>query len=128
MIEYLVFFIVFSFVGWVIDTGYRSAVDRRYAPGSIFPFFAPIYGFGGIILVILFNTSLNPAIHVLIGGIAATTVELVGGMFCVKFLRRRLWDYSKNRWQYRGHIDALHTVCWFIVTAALRMLFPYMQG
>lgn len=109
---YIFEFILFSFVGWIIDSLYRSIINKRwinagYFSGSI----CPIYGFGGVILVFILKTfsELNLIWLLVIASITMILVEYIGGIFSEKVLKVRLWDYSKTTFNIGGHIDALHS-------------------
>ncbi|RMD58214.1 hypothetical protein D6825_01495 [Candidatus Woesearchaeota archaeon] len=126
-VRYLAYFITFSFLGWVVDTTYRSLISGHYAPRTYLPFISVVYGIGGTMLLILYkNTNYNLMEHTLIGGISVTILELISGIFCDKVLKRKLWDYSKNAYNLWGHVDVLHTIYWFGLAALLRFALPYL--
>jgi uncharacterized membrane protein len=128
MLNYLLIFIVFGFIGWVIDTSYRSITLRKYYSGTLIPLFSPIYGFGALVLVLLFTyLQAHIIVQIIAAGLLLTILELLGGIYCVKILRRKLWDYSKNKWNYKGYIDALHSFYWLILAFIFRIvIFPYL--
>ncbi len=127
MLKYIIYFIIFSWAGWIADTIMRSIETKKYSTGTYIPFFGAIYGFGGVILLLLFRYADYPfEIHVILGGIVVTLLELSGGFYCEKVLKKRLWDYSKKKYNYHGHIDAEHTIYWFILAFILRLIFPYL--
>jgi len=112
---YICIFIIFSVVGWAIDTTYRSIAKRTYVSGRKYPF-SPIYGVGAVVLSIFYTyTQYTPIISVLIAGVLMVVVELAGGLFSEHVLGRRLWDYSKNRFNFMGHIDLLHSFFWLLL-------------
>lgn len=114
-------------LGWVIDTSYRSLVEKKYAPGTWLPFIAPIYGFGGLAL---FSTTANlnlPSwIEILAIWIIFIKIELIGGIFCEKVIGRKLWDYSKNKFNFKGHIDLIHSIYWLILAVAGHSIITYL--
>jgi len=124
MLPYLLYFIFFGFLGWLIDTAYRSIKDKKYAPGTYFPYFAPIYGFGGISMIAIYsNLNLTLWNEIFLCTLAFIGIELVGGLFCTLFFKKRLWDYSASAWNFDGHIDVEHSIAWFI--AAIICYFTY---
>ena len=53
------YFILYSFLGWVMETCYCSIVEQRLvARGFLYGPICPIYG-GGVVLMILFFTPLK---------------------------------------------------------------------
>jgi uncharacterized membrane protein len=116
----IIYFFIYGFIGWLIDSMYRSFENQQIIFGGMFQSFfwpvplAPIYGFGALILVafkkLLWNRHL--LIVVPIVGIILTAVEYCGGELTLAVLRHRAWDYSNNFINLRGHIDLLHGICW----------------
>jgi len=115
---YIIDFLLFSFLGWIIDSGYRSFIDRKWINAGYFrgPI-CPIYGFGGLTLVFIFTyfEYLNPLWVWLIAAVAMTVVEYIGGIFSEKILKIKLWDYSDAKWNIGGHIDLLHSLYWLLL-------------
>ena len=113
---YVIEFLLFSFVGWIIDSGYRSFIDKKWINAGYFKgTMCPIYGFGGIILMFIFNyfSFLNPLILWMMAGLGLVIVEYAGGIFSENALKIKLWDYSNAKWHLGGHIDLLHSLCHF---------------
>jgi len=116
--SFLILFLLGTMVGWVIDSGYRSLVDRRWTNAGYFigPF-CPIYGFGGIMLLFLvsFFSGYPFLIRCVIYFLAMMMVELVGGLFSTYILKVRLWDYSDAPFNLFGQVDLLHSFYWLIL-------------
>lgn len=128
---YVIEFLLFSFVGWVIDSGYRSFVDRKWINVGYFrgPL-CPIYGLGGVVLVFIFNSFsfLSPLILWLVAAMGMVIVEFIGGVFSEKVLKIKLWDYSDAKWHFAGHIDLLHSLYWLLLAILFGVfIFPLVQ-
>ena len=124
MYYYLLTFIIFGFLGWGVDTAYRSICNGKYDPGTYIKYFSPMYGFGAVVLYILYTHMESSLImQLLVAMVLLTLLELVGGIFCERVLKKRVWDYSNNRLNFKGHIDALHSFYWLVLAAIVRMLF-----
>ncbi|NQV91394.1 putative ABC transporter permease [Candidatus Woesearchaeota archaeon] len=111
-------FLIFSFIGWILDSGYRTIVDKKLTNAGYFKGpFCPIYGFGGIILIFMLNLFSNLSIIplILIASISMILVEYIGGIYSEKVLKVKLWDYSKTTYHLGGHIDILHSFYWIIL-------------
>jgi len=63
---------------------------------------------------------------VIVGGLCITVFEYFAGWGCLNIVGKRLWDYSKQKWNLHGHIDAVHTLTWFGLVAILRSILPYL--
>ncbi len=115
---YVIEFILFSFLGWILDSGYRSILAKRWINAGYFAGpICPIYGFGGVILIFILKTlsNLDLVWLLIIASITMILVEYIGGIFSEKVLRVRLWDYSKTTFNVGGHIDVLHSFYWAIL-------------
>lgn len=125
MLRYLAYFIVFGLLGWALDTAYRIFAWHEKHGNTYLPYFAIIYGIGGVLLLALYQlTTLNAPAYIFIGGITITILELTAGAFCVNVLGKRMWDYRTSTYNLFGHIDLQHTLYWFIFAAILRILLP----
>lgn len=114
----ILFFAFYSFCGWIIEVIYRSATNKKLInPGFLFGPFVPIYGFGA-----LFITLLHQEIYIyqiplqfLIYAIILTAIEYVTGEIFESFFQLKLWDYSDNRFNYKGKVCLLFSTGWGIL-------------
>ncbi|MFH0870309.1 MAG: putative ABC transporter permease [archaeon] len=126
MASYFVLFIAFSIIGGIIDAIYCSIEKRKLTHGTVIPLFSPMYGIGGIILILIFrHLQANFAIQIIVATFVLTMIELLGGLFCVHILKKRVWDYSRSRWNFQGHIDLLHSFYWLMLSALTGIILAY---
>ena len=108
-------FLFYSFVGWLIDSGYRSFLNHGWVRGgfSVLPF-APSYGFGAVLLFSLgpFMTPLPLGMQWMLLGFFFAAYEYACGHLGVLLNKRRLWDYSGGFLNIQGHTDLLHAIYW----------------
>lgn len=118
--SYIIYFLFFSFVGWIIDSIYSSFEQKRIINSGYFKELplCPLYGVGGITLLLLaeYFQGVPWIIAILISACMMNIVEYVGGIFCVTVMKERLWDYRSHKWNIHGHIDALHAFFWLVLT------------
>jgi len=116
---YLIFFLLFSFIGFVLDSIYTSIEKRKFVRSGYIPYLplCPLYGEGALLLFLLQKNFGNlPWYYLfLLGFILITAAEYVGGVYSVKILKERLWDYSGLPWNVNGHISVFHCTYWFLV-------------
>jgi len=117
---YILYFIFFSMIGWILDSAYSSFDKKRFINSGYFwelPL-CPIYGFGGVALILLtqYLQGYPFIIAIIVSALMLTTLEYAGGIFCIVVLKERLWDYSHRKWNFHGHIDVFHAICWVILT------------
>lgn len=116
-------FTVFSILGWILEVGYRSARARHYVnPGLLKGPYLVIYGTAAVML--MGSVHLLHEQHVVVKVIAyfliTTGLELVCGLAfdAQEFFKVRLWDYSGERFQFRGHICLKFSICWIVLAFA----------
>jgi uncharacterized membrane protein len=115
MLPILIFFCVYSVMGWAVDTAYRSVHAGRYKPGGFSKApFSPIYGFAGLFIV-----AVAPSIagwHLLLQWAFFTVVlgafEYVGGAVTHRVFKRRLWDYRRDPWDLHGYTGPQFAAAW----------------
>lgn len=117
-------FLTGGFLGWLLDTVYRSITEQAFShagylealTGIVIPFL-PVYGFGT--LLIYFSRielrEKNIITKAAAYGISLTLLELIAGIFTILTLQKPLWDYSASAYNYLGIIDGTHTMFWIVL-------------
>lgn len=79
--------------------------------------FLPLYGTGAIMmLVVSMPFQDNVVLTYLAGCVGATLLELVTGITMEALFKVRYWDYSKKKFNYKGHICLSSTIAWGFLT------------
>lgn len=120
-------FVIGSLVGWIIEVFYRRLFSAKkwINPGFLVGPYLPIYGFGTIILYGLSNIDMSwfglerygvwaIIIKILLIGILLTLIEFIAGLIFTKWLKIKLWDYSKQKGNIMGIICPLYSLFWLI--------------
>lgn len=122
-------FFIGSVLGWVLELLYRNITQRPEKlvnPGFCTGPYLPIYGFGLCVLYLLaslekFNLLSSPfwnKVMLFVSmAIGMTLIEYIAGVFCLKFLKVRLWDYSDLWGNIQGIICPLFSFFWAILGA-----------
>ncbi len=120
-------FCFWSFVGWGIEVCYMTLETGEYQNRGFFNMpFCPIYGVGVILVV----TLLRPIQHTIIllfvtSSLVCTVFELAVGLAMEKIFHNRWWDYSHERFNYKGLICLSHSIYWGLgCTFVLRVIQP----
>ncbi len=115
-------FVMFSIAGWVLETIYRSVNNKRLInPGFLNGFYLPIYGFGGLTVLIghyllsIYSIPIRVAFYFIV----LTGIELVTGVVIRWLFRTRLWDYRDQRFNIGGHVCLRFAVYWTVLALAL---------
>jgi len=123
-------FSLFSIFGWMLEVSYRSVRDKRFVnPGLLKGPYLILYGTGALILmgaVSLLQGS-QVSTKALAYFVVTTGFELGSGFIAQYFFQTRLWDYSDQRFNYKGHICLKFSIYWILLAFAFEyfVLPPY---
>lgn len=124
IIQWLFFFYFYCFFGWIFESTFvsvksRKLVNRGFMRGP----FLPIYGSGAIMmLVVSMPFQDNIFLTYIAGCIGATALELVTGVLMESLFKVRYWDYSDQKFNYKGHICLSSTIAWGFLTILMTEL------
>lgn len=130
VIALLSIFLLFCVIGWVIEVIYRSSANKHFVnPGFMVGICLPIYGFGGLILYLIFKINmgissiyLDVFLKVLIAAIILTAIEFIGGFISLKVYHNRLWDYRDKKFNIMGLVCPKFSFYWAILSLAFYLL------
>lgn len=113
-IQWLFFFFFYCFFGWCFESTYVSLKSKRLVNrGFIRGPFLPLYGTGALMMLVVsmpFRDSL--ILTYLAGCVGATVLEYVTGVTMEALFKVRYWDYSKNKFNFQGHICLGSSLAW----------------
>lgn len=118
VVQWLFFFYFYCFFGWVFESTFvsvksRKLVNRGFMRGP----FLPIYGSGAIMMLVVSMPFQDNLILTYLAGCAgATLLELVTGVTMEALFKVRYWDYSNQKFNYKGHICLSSTIAWGFLT------------
>ena len=117
-IQWLFFFYFYCFFGWIFESTYVSICKRKFVNrGFMRGPFLPIYGSGAIMmLVVSMPFQDNLILTYLAGCVGATVLELVTGLTMEALFKVRYWDYSNQKFNYKGVICLSSTLAWGFLT------------
>ncbi|MGN1136289.1 MAG: putative ABC transporter permease [Oscillospiraceae bacterium] len=107
-------FCFWAFIGWCIEVCYMTIETGEYQNrGFLNMPICPIYGFG-VLIIAVFSRPIadKPVLLFVISLVLCTTLELVVGLGMEKLFNTRWWDYSHERFNYRGYICPKISICW----------------
>lgn len=122
-------FFIGSIFGWVLELLWRNLTQRNKKwinPGFCTGPYLPIYGIGLCGLYLLasldqFLGGMSPVgskiLLLLTMAVGMTLIEYIAGVFCLKYLKVRLWDYSNCWGNIQGIICPLFSFFWAILGA-----------
>ena len=124
-------FFIGSTLGWVAELLYRRFLSganpecKWINPGFCVGPYVPLYGFGLCILYLLASLGERNGVDtvgeklLLFAGMALsmTVIEYIAGIVSLKFMKIRLWDYSKQWGNIQGLICPAFSALWAAVSA-----------
>jgi uncharacterized membrane protein len=109
--NWILYFIIYSFIGWMIDSGYRSWYDRKWvSKNALKPLpFSPIYGFGALIVLMLapFIEPWNLFLEWVVFGVSLALLEGFSGPIVTAVFKKPLWKYHRDK-SFAGYTDLWH--------------------
>lgn len=112
------YFILYSFLGWVMETCYCSIMERRLvARGFLYGPICPIYG-GGVTLMILFFTPLkqNLLLFYVVAVVVMTSWEYLVAWVLETATHVKYWDYSQYRFNLKGRVCLWVALTWGVLS------------
>lgn len=112
--QWLVFFYIYCFLGWVFESTYVSLKKRRFVNrGFLRSPMLPLYGFGAVLMLwTTIPVRDNLFLVYWVGVIAATALEYVTGFLMEQIFKVRYWDYSNQKFQLGGYICLSSSLAW----------------
>ena len=120
-IQWLLFFFIYCFLGWVWESCYVSIKKREWINrGFLHGPMLPIYGSGAIIVLICtIGVRDQIVLTFLFGMIGATILEYVTGVCMERLFRVRYWDYSHMPLNLKGYICLPVSLGWGVFSVLL---------
>lgn len=124
--QWMFFFFFYSFFGWVWECFYVSIqekpphfVNRGFMRGP----FLPLYGCGGVMMMVVSAPFQHQLIWVfIVGFFGATILELVTGILMESLFKVRYWDYEGKFLNFHGYICFEASVAWGVMTVLMDVL------
>ena len=107
-------FFFYSFIGWCIEVcsaavQHRKFVNRGFVAGPL----CPIYGFGAMLFEIFLPELTEYPFFLFLGGfVLSSLLEYSTGMFFEKVYKKKLWNYSRFRYNVGGYICLPFSLLW----------------
>lgn len=112
--ELILYFLIYSFFGWVLEILYVSYHSKKLVNrGFLFGPFLPIYGFGVLLFLTLLQPIYSYPLLFFVGAIIITSsLEYLTGFIFEKFFKTTLWDYSNEDYNLNGRICLRISIYW----------------
>lgn len=106
MRNYILLFMIYSFIGWIIEVINSYIKTGKYINrGFLIGPYLPIYGVGSLGIVILLNRYYDDLLVLFcMGTILCCILEYFTSYIMEKIFRARWWDYSYKKFNLAGRI------------------------
>lgn len=114
LLELSTYFIIYSFLGWVLESIFRSFCEKKIInTGFLRGPICPIYGCGAIIMILFLKNFSNSKILLFIMSIIFLSLwEYIVGVILEKLFKTKYWDYSDHKFNYKGRICLTNSIAW----------------
>lgn len=125
-------FFIGSVIGWVLELFFRRFLssanpERKWInPGFLAGPYVPLYGFGLSLLYLIAqmedlhwisNPVWNRVLLFVLMALSMTAIEYIAGILLLKYMKVRLWDYSKQWGNLQGLICPKFSIAWALLGA-----------
>ena len=136
--EICIDFLVYSFLGWVLEVVFHAAklgkiVNRGFLNGPV----CPVYGFGmvGLLLLLQSFSSTDAVEDTIVFALFficmffGSAVELLAGWLLDVIFHMRWWDYSDQPFNIHGYICLRFSLLWGVGgVVVIGMLYPMLSN
>ncbi len=119
--EILFMYFIFCNIGWVQEsiiesTYHHKLINRGFLKGP----YIPIYGCGGLLLLLLcLPFRWNGWLVYIIGIVSCTFLEFSVGILMEKVFRKQFWDYSMLKFVYKNRISLISSLFWGLMALVM---------
>lgn len=131
MITYILWFMIYSFAGWLWELVYCRAVHGKWhLSGFLTLPLLPIYGFSALGIVLLVQPYVhNPVSVFLLAATIVTIIEYSTSFALEKVFHIKLWDYSNWPANVQGRIGLFSSLGFgFMGLVVVYVLHPWMAN
>lgn len=119
--QWLAFFYIYCFFGWIFESVYVSFKERRPVNRGFLRLpLLPLYGTGAVMMLwVSLPVKDHLGLVYLAGVAAATALEYVTGWGMERLFKMKYWDYSGKRFNVKGYICLSSSAAWGFLTILL---------
>ncbi len=129
--QWILFFYLYCFCGWVFESAYVSLMERRLVNRGFLRLpLLPLYGTGAVMMLWVSLPFQDNLILVYLSGVvAATLLEYVTGWSMERLFKVKYWDYSHQPFNLNGYICLSSSLTWGLLTIFLtELIHPFFAG
>ncbi len=131
IVNYFLWFILYSVIGWIIETLLFAVRDKKSVKrGFLFGPLCPIYGTGAVLCTVLLYGRITNFFALFGAGLAlCTAIEYITHFVLEKFFHAKWWDYSNQKFNIKGRICLTSSLLFGAGVAVLiKWIQPFVAG
>ncbi len=107
-------FFLYGFLGWCVEVIYAAVNRGEFVNrGFLFGPICPVYGVGMLAVLLALEPIKDNFVALYLGSAAITTaIELLMGVLAQRLFHTRLWDYSKEPFNFKGYVCLKFSLVW----------------
>lgn len=128
LIEVIFIFVIYSFVGWVLESVYKSVLQKKIVnSGFLIGPFCPIYGYGAIIMYYCLIGLKNDIFLLFISSFVILSIwEYIVGWLLEIVFKTKYWDYSNKFLNIGGRVCLLNSIFWGVLGVLfIKLIHPF---
>ncbi|NCC69625.1 MAG: hypothetical protein EOM14_15815 [Clostridia bacterium] len=122
MTDFIWYFMIYSFLGFLLEISYARAVHTQKKDRKCFFLLplCPVYGVGAVSILLLPGpVKSSPLLLLTLGALTATAAEFFVGLLYEKAVRVKFWDYSDLPGNLGGKVCLLFSALWGVLALVL---------
>ena len=127
-LEIYLLFWIFSTFGWIMEIIVCSIDEKKLVNrGFLLGPYCPIYGFGGVSMLILYSYRNDPLVCFVLALVMCSVLEYITGYLMEKIYKVRFWDYSKEPFNLNGRVCLRNAIAFgFLGMLCTSYIYPLM--
>ena len=111
VVIYILFWL-YSFLGWLMETTRVSLQSKRFINrGFLMGPYCPIYGTGGVLLLVLSPYKDSPFLVFILSIVICSIIEYLTSYILEMIYKVRWWDYSNRMFNLNGRVCLFNSIC-----------------
>lgn len=121
IMKYVIYFFIYAVFGWCCEVVYCSIPKKKFVNrGFCYGPLCPIYGFGGIgVVLLLYPIREYWYIVVILGCLITSGIEYLTSYIMEKMFHLRWWDYSHYKFNINGRVCLLNSTLFTLLVCLI---------
>jgi len=130
LVKILTYLIMYSFIGWFYESIIRSIGAKKIInSGFLNGPFCPIYGFGAVVVILLFYQRVENIYILFFASMVLTSaLEYVTSYLLEKIFHTKWWDYSNYLFNIKGRVFLPGAIVFGILSVlTIKFVHPFIE-